>query len=44
MPTLDSNYAAYLQDLVKKASLVDSEREVFASDSHEYQLNPTISI
>ena len=44
MPTLDSNYAAYLQDLVKKASLVDSEREVFASDSHEYRLNPTISI
>lgn len=40
----NAQYAAYLRDLVQKASLVDPERKVFGANSHQYKLNPVLSL
>ncbi|MBS5166073.1 MAG: SMI1/KNR4 family protein [Butyricicoccus sp.] len=40
----EQEYAAYLRDLVQKASLADPERKVFGADTHQYELNPVLSL
>lgn len=40
----EQEYAAYLRDLVQKASLADPERKVFGASSHQYKLNPVLPL
>ena len=40
----EQEYAAYLRDLVQKASLADPERKVFGANTHQYNLNPVLSL
>lgn len=41
---LTDEHAAYIKALVEHAGKVDSERTVFASDTHQYRLNQVIPI
>ena len=41
---LTDEHAAYIKKLVRYAGEVDSERAVFGSSSHQYLLNPVISL
>lgn len=40
----EEEYAAYLRDLVQKASLADPERKVFGANAHQYALNPVLPL
>lgn len=44
MQKMTSEYATYLQELVKQAGMVDKNRKVFGSEKHNYQLNPVIPL
>lgn len=44
MQGMTSEYATYLQNLVKQAGQIDKERAVFGASKHDYRLNPVISL
>ncbi len=44
MQKMTTEYAVYLQELVKQAGMVDKNRKVFGSEKHNYQLNPVIAL